>query len=125
MKIVAAILLTAVAFGASAETKLYTENSRPGETMDEFIVRIAPRALRFTERSSFEVCGPIVKTDTGYSLTLYTSSNMTRCQYPKTSDIGFHTHPSRAYPTFYGGDYHVEGYMAHQKVINLKTVRPA
>ena len=56
---------------------LYQEESNPGETLDDFVVRVAPRALQASKDSRATVCGQIegsgpylvkVKTD-GYTST--------------------------------------------------------
>lgn len=42
--------------------RLFTETSQEGETMDAFIVRIAPRLRAYSDSTGFEACG-VVATD--------------------------------------------------------------
>lgn len=114
MKIIAAILL-ALSFSASAEpTYLYTEVSQSGETMDEFMVRIAPKAVEYTLKNSLEVCGMIEKDGNEMKLNIFTDHKNNSCTIPVPSNsagITFHTHPSRNSFKFHGKDFNVKGYL--------------
>lgn len=114
MKIIAAILL-ALSFSASAEsTYLYTEVSQPGETMDAFVVRIAPKAVEYTLKNSVEVCGMIETDGSSFTMKIGSDQKNNSCTISvpvKSSGVTFHTHPSRNAFKFHDQDFNVKGYL--------------
>lgn len=112
MKIITAILLC-LSFSASAEsTYLYTEVSQPGETMDDFVVRISPRANAHTKATGHEVCGAI-RTDAGaLKIEMASSGRNDECQLPGDTKVYFHTHPINQGMGFSSGDYVLPGYLS-------------
>ena len=113
MKKLIAISALALSFSASAESVyLYTETSLPGETMDEFVVRITPRANSHTKASGHEVCGAIRESDSSYSLDITTSNKNHECELPGDTQVYFHTHPINQGLGFSAGDYIRPGYLA-------------
>lgn len=112
MKIIAAILL-ALSFSASAEsTYLYTEVSRPGETMDEFVVRIAARANAHTKSTGHEVCGAIRSDADLMKIEMASSGRNDECELPAATKVYFHTHPINQGMGFSAGDYVLPGYLS-------------
>lgn len=112
MKIIAAILL-ALSFSASAESAyLYTEVSQPGETMDAFVVRIAPRAYNVTEKTNSEVCGNLKVNESGLiQIDIYTDRKPFSCSIEE-GDHSFHTHTKLGGPRWSSADYKSPGYMS-------------
>lgn len=114
MKIIAAILL-ALSFSASADsTYLYTEVSQPGEAMDAFVVRVAPRAVEYTLKNSVEVCGMIELDASEIKLKIVSDHQNNSCTIPVPENsvgITFHTHPSRNAFKFHNQDFNVKGYL--------------
>lgn len=120
MKIIAAILL-ALSFSASAEsTYLYTEVSQPGETMDEFVVRIAPKANEYTKASGHEVCAAIRTDDGRYRIEMATSGRNDECVLPGDTEIYLHTHPINQGMGFSAGDYVLPGYLSTQAGVKFQ-----
>lgn len=72
---------------------LYREVSRPGETMDEFVLRIAPRAYSLSWVKAKELCGAIVTSQGQMSIDIRLGQfNTCDFQMPEGS-VAFHTHP--------------------------------
>lgn len=112
MKIIAAILL-ALSFSASAEsTYLYTEVSQPGETMDEFVVRIASRANEYTKVKGHEVCGAIRINGDSLKIEMTSSGRNDECELPADTKVYFHTHPINQGMGFSASDYVLPGYLS-------------
>lgn len=80
----AVILSAASALPASAATPpathVYEERSAPGETMDDFIARISPRAVATTDQSRVMHCGVIGQAGEQYSIRIGTSNTWKSCQ---------------------------------------------
>ncbi|MEA9605693.1 hypothetical protein QY702_04325 [Xanthomonas campestris pv. plantaginis] len=73
---------TAAKFGQSAV--LHQETSAAGETLDQFVLRIAPRARAASISVRAIVCGEILGNGP-YSLTLKTDGYTDDCTVPKTA----------------------------------------
>lgn len=109
------LILFAMAFSAQAEsTYLYTEVSQPGETMDAFVLRVAPKANSYTKASGHEVCAAIREVDGSYSAEVSTSSRNDECALPGDTKVYFHTHPNNQGMGFSHGDYVRPGYLITQ-----------
>ncbi len=81
---------------------LYTEVSKPGETMDDFVARISPHAVAVTEERRVSICGVIGQADGIYSIRIGTINTWKRCEidlgdtapgYTSTG-VTFHTRTS-------------------------------
>jgi hypothetical protein len=92
---------------------LYSEVSVQGESMDQFVYRIAPRAIAETARLRSEVCGAIEgNPDDGFTITIHTTNKKFFCTFPNPdAGISFHTH-IYGNPFFSALDYSRPGYMA-------------
>lgn len=53
--------------------------SRPGESLEAFLLRIAPVLRTFTHTTGFEACGAIAKGPTGYGVALGTNESQIGC----------------------------------------------
>lgn len=106
-------ILLAISFSASAHSDyLYTEISIPGETMDDFVLRISNRANEYTKQTGYEVCGSIITEDERYRIEMMTSSRNDECELPGDTKIYFHTHPINQGMNFSHGDYVLPGYLS-------------
>lgn len=106
---------------------LYTETSLPGETRDDFVVRIAPRAVEHTAKLRSEVCGEIIMVDGVYSLTITTDNRPTACDITMSGQadtVTFHTHPARTdVRGFSDLDYKHPGYVAFEDRLRFQAGR--
>ncbi|WP_367346436.1 hypothetical protein [Stenotrophomonas bentonitica] len=97
---------------SSAPESLYQEHSRAGETADTFILRIAPRAVSYTNRTGHQVCGAVVQNPDGrYTIEMRTIGQGYRCEIPAEAQLYFVTHIWSA-GTFSRAEREVPGYMA-------------
>ena len=118
--IVAIILLVITALCMSkpaSAAQLYTEESQIGESIDTFVLRIAPRAVLKTKIHSAELCGAIRMQGARYVLTLHSSMDRNECRIPQSEYADavsiFHTHvPVSGNNNFGPGDYSHPGYLA-------------
>lgn len=119
-KIIAAILVLLSFPSFAAPKYLYTEESRQGETMDSFVVRVAKKAATRTKlQFNTEICGEIEEKENNYSLDFYTTVSDYSCDYIKVSGRRYtgqtvHTHPrGPGYSTsgFSEHDYNFFGYL--------------
>ncbi|WP_414555414.1 hypothetical protein [Stenotrophomonas forensis] len=69
----------AAASGSPNPTFLYEEVSVPGESMDEFVARISPKAIEVTEARRVSICGAIGQADDRFSIRLGTSNTWKSC----------------------------------------------
>lgn len=122
------LILFAIAFSAQAEsTYLYTEVSKPGETMDAFVLRIAPKANAYTKGSGHEVCAAIRESDGIYWAKIGTSGRNDECWLPADTEVYLHTHPINQGMGFSAGDYVRPGYLITQVGVKFqdgKVKRP-
>lgn len=59
---------------------LFDANSNPEESLDSFVLRIAPELRAYSERTGFEACGAIAKTTEGtYSIIVGTNHSHIGC----------------------------------------------
>lgn len=120
-----AVAGTATAEGSNgtqgATNALYQERSIPGESMDDFVLRVAPRAVSYTNRTSHQVCGAIVKTTDGLlQIDMHTTGNGYRCEVPSETDVYFVTHVwSRG--TFSRSEREIPGYMATRNTLYFQS----
>lgn len=117
-KIFLAAVLFAIPFVAIAGGKpLYIEMSKEGETMDQFVNRISPRANRITKTMSAEVCGEIQESYGMFEISIYSEGHPTQCKFSRPSEgrtgIMFHTHPASERRGFAHDDFTHPGYMSH------------
>jgi len=63
---------------------LYQEQSNPGESLDAFVVRIAPRAVEASKTAHATVCGQ-VEGSGPYSVTVKTDGFLSTCDLPMTA----------------------------------------
>ncbi|MBO9766531.1 MULTISPECIES: hypothetical protein [Xanthomonas] len=69
----------------SSQTKeLHSEMSAAGESLDDFVARIAPRARAVSVSTRSIVCGEVLGAGP-YSLTLKTDGRQDWCEVPKTA----------------------------------------
>lgn len=120
MKTITAILLSLAAFSANATT-LYAETSVRGESMDEFVVRIADRAYDHTKKSGHEVCGAIREEGGIFTVVITTSGRNDECELPGDTEVYVHTHPINQGFHFSKGDYVRPGYLIAQNVIKFQN----
>jgi hypothetical protein len=116
-KLIAIFLLGLAVQTASAGNRtitLYTEASRAGESMDDFVLRISRKALRATDAYQAEVCGAVTQAAGHYTLTLRTDLSANECTVPLTTSTlaTFHTHTATGGRLFGEGDYAHAGYLA-------------
>lgn len=119
------IVLAAVICGfcsmPSRAKELYTETSRPGESVDQFVVRIAAKLRRATNAHSAELCGAIVAHGDIYTLSVTSSFSENDCQFRVTvaTVATIHTHIAISGNDNFGpGDYQFPGYL-----ITLRAIR--
>lgn len=113
-----AAILFAISFSSVAGWRaLYVEKSNEGETMDQFVTRISPRANRITKTMSSEVCGEIQESNGVFEISIYSEGHPTQCKFSRPSDgrtgIMFHTHPVNEKRWFAHDDFIHPGYMSH------------
>lgn len=118
MKTIALIVLMLVSSGLSA-AQLYTENSKQGESVDDFVLRIAARAVAYTLANNVEVCGAIGKDESGYTLVITTDGDSMECRVHTvagkfTGEI-FHTHTSKGNDGWANADLNHPGYLATKR----------
>lgn len=88
------LITTILAFAAAGAafagpaTQVYEEISSPGETMDQFVVRISSRAVTTTEQARVMHCGVIGQAGTQYSIRLRTDGTWKSCQIDLSDTIG-------------------------------------
>lgn len=86
------LALAAGSTGAAAETgstrgrtvDLYQEQSNYGETLDAFVVRIAPRAVTASKSARATLCGQLEGSGP-YRVTMKTDGFLSTCELPKTA----------------------------------------
>lgn len=91
--ILTAVLVLAAALPAAAAdtgpvrgqaVDLYQEHSNPGDTLDDFVVRAAPRAVAASKAARATVCGQIEGSGP-YTLTVKTDGHLSTCGLPATA----------------------------------------
>ncbi|ATS57560.1 exported hypothetical protein [Xanthomonas citri pv. fuscans] len=94
-------------------THLATETSDPGETMDAFVLRLAPKLNKMTRQLRAEVCGTIRTEDGRYVVDVRTYHDFYSCYVERDGLPYIHTHPSllRDCWTFSLGDWKRPGYL--------------
>ncbi len=136
------ILAAALALAPSTPQQLYSETSHPGESLDAFAVRIAPRAVEESLKVSGEICGEFRKDGDSHSVSFYTVGHQTACSYTREAGfeytgLTYHTHifigvtnsdtlRQKVYsPRFSAEDYSHPGYMTTGKVTLFQSGTPA
>jgi len=120
MKALALIaLLAASPLYAGSSSVIYTEESQPGELMDDFVVRIAPRMANRTKITGYEFCGVIETNSERMRIEVYTSRSSTECRLHNVSTdaITVHTHPIHMALYFGEGDYQTSGYLIRGRTV--------
>ncbi|RRU23565.1 hypothetical protein [Stenotrophomonas sp. 278] len=119
------VLLTASAFASIAAEPLddaqvvdsYQEVSAPGETLDSFMVRIAPKAVRYTNATGHRVCGSVIeRSEGGYQVELRLSAKTHSCQLPADTTVYFATR-TWGKGTFSESEREIPGYMATRNLL--------
>jgi len=62
--------------------QLHQETSAAGESLDAFVVRIAPQALAASKTARATVCGEVIEQAGGYALQLKTDGYVSECALP-------------------------------------------
>lgn len=121
--LIAAAMLAAsfAAHAGAAPEPVKTFESAPGETMDNFALRVAPWATNWSGRTGSELCGEFERVGDTLRLVLQTTRAAFACDYAKTAapswtGISFHTHTLKAVAAFTPGDYAHPGYMARARL---------
>ncbi len=99
---------------------LYSEASIPNETRDDFVKRIAPRAVAYTAQTGWEVCGAIREADGVYTVDVRTSKRNDECELPGDTLVYLHTHPRNQGLGFSAGDYVRPGYLLTEVAIKYQ-----
>lgn len=58
---------------------VFTETSQPGETMDAFVLRIAPKLAEYTAETGFEACGAIASDGERFGVVVGSNGGHTVC----------------------------------------------
>ncbi len=120
--VIAAIIgLAASSQGSAADTiigqprtvTLFQETSFQGESVEAFVLRIAYRISKETDRINAEVCAVIVNKNDRHLVDVRTSRRLTSCDVPKGDFVTVHSHPRLATPEFSPSDYETPGYLVH------------
>lgn len=119
--IVAIIVLAASSQASAADTiidqprivRLFQETSFQGESVEAFVLRIAYRISKETDRINAEVCAVIVSDNDRHMVDVRTTKRLTSCDVPKGDFITIHSHPRIATPEFSASDYETPGYLVH------------
>lgn len=90
--LITTILALAVGTAAAADTgvihgrtvDLYQEQSNPGESLDAFVLRIAPRAVDASKRARATICGQLEGSGP-YLVKVKTDGFLSTCDLPKTA----------------------------------------
>lgn len=119
------LILFAMAFSAQAESAyLYTEVSQPGETMDAFVLRIAPKAYSQSWVKAKELCGAIKSSESGMSVEIH-QGDFSSCEFiMPNGSVSLHTHPvARKEPLkFSKADLSIGGYLVgRDKVLHANS----
>ena len=127
------LALLVIAPWAHAQTvdDLYTETSMQGETLDAFVLRIAPRAAAYTDETNTEVCGHFQQSEEGmFGIHVCTTHLPLDCQIwvqetPtwKALYTTFHTHTKIGGIAFSSGDWDegIDGYLIAGTTIKKKV----
>lgn len=106
-------------------THLSTELSQPGETMDDFIVRIAPKLNKFTADLRAEVCGTIRTEQGQHAVDIRTYHDRYSCFVERDGLPYVHTHPSllKECWTFSLEDWKRPGYLVTEIGVRYQDTR--
>lgn len=132
-----ATILGLAAMGTSAagqSAPAYEERSAPGETMDQFVVRISTRAVATTDQGRIMHCGVIGQDGEQYSIRLHTDGSWKSCQIDLSDTVdGFEstgvtfrtaTNDRDSHQGFTDQDFkRPRGYIAYGKVVRYQEGR--
>ncbi|MCC8670478.1 hypothetical protein LN461_14160 [Xanthomonas arboricola] len=106
-------------------TQLSVELSQPGETMDAFILRIAPRLNKFTADLRAEVCGTIRTEQGRHAVVIRTYHDRYSCFVERDGLPYVHTHPSLLKDcwTFSLEDWKRRGYLVTEIGVRYQDTR--
>lgn len=92
-------------FGQISYQHLFTETSAPGETLDAFVLRIAPRLRAFSNETGFEACaslasdgerfGAVVGTNLGHTVCVNFHAKVPAGMTFTGETVHSHTHAAR------------------------------
>lgn len=127
----AAAHLSSSAIAAEAQgTQVYEETSTPGESLDAFMTRVAPRALATTHKRDEALCGLIAKTDSDqFSLRMVSTGSPWKCTLDKSSlapgaqwtGLVFRTHTLRADDEWTSSDMANPGYLVTEHKLTYRN----
>ncbi|WP_303638829.1 hypothetical protein [Stenotrophomonas tuberculopleuritidis] len=108
-----------------------THAGQAGESMDSFVLRVAPLAMAETKSRQAMVCGVIGEKDGSYSIRLRTDGDLGQCEIdmndlePGAASTGqtFHTHPKDVETFFSFEDYSQPGYVAQGRMVKHQKGR--
>lgn len=104
---------------ATALLLIGTFTSQPGESMDQFVTRVAPEAVAYTAEHNVEVCGALGDDAGVLTLVLTTDSDSMECKVSKVrgkfTGLIFHTHTRKGNEGWANADLAHPGYLATPK----------
>lgn len=134
--LITTVLVLAAVGGAAAApaTQGYQEISAPGETMDQFVVRISSHAVARTEQARVMQCGVVGQAGVQYSIHLRTDGTWQSCQIDLSDTVdGFEstgvtfrtaTNDQGSKQGFTDEDFkRPRGYIAYGKVVRYQEGR--
>jgi len=111
MSMMSSLLALAMLTVANPTEVLYSEVGAPGESLDDFAMRIAPKARETTRELGSEICGSFQKSGSTYRITLSTNRNPWGCNIDfanegdwKATRWTLHTHTEKGGHTFSAQD---------------------
>ena len=116
-----AVLIVLLFSMPSRAKELYTETSMAGESLDQFVIRIASKIRHKTKVHSAELCGAIDTHGDLYALSVRSSFSQNDCGFSITPSTvaTIHTHIAISGNDNFGpGDYQFPGYL-----ITTRTIR--
>lgn len=128
------LMAVMLALAPSSPEALYTETSRPGESLDQFAYRIKDRAIKESMVVGGEICGEFQVSGDAHAITFYTIRHQKHCSYLREGGktynrLTYHTHifigmandhllqQKLASPRFSEEDYAHPGYMTTGKSV--------
>lgn len=110
----------------SRAKELYTETSVAGESLDQFVIRIAGKIRHKTKVHSAELCGAIDAHGDLYALSVRSSFSQNDCGFSITPSTvaTIHTHIAISGNENFGpGDYQFPGYLITPRAIRHQAGR--
>lgn len=123
------MLAVLLALASSDPQPLYVETSHPGETLDQFAHRIAPRARAQTMELESEICGSFQKAGEQYRIAFSTNHNVWGCNIDFVNEgewvatrFTMHTHTAKGGHGFSATDnkLRLQGYVVSYRSITKR-----